>query len=103
MLRGSRVLNVSEPIVSAAVGRTLAQALAWVMFAIDKADEDAIDTDTAVSWQEDVVSLLDGLATQDRHELAALCRVLANESTDGNTRSAFLAFIEGCGLEEDDQ
>ncbi len=86
--------------MSASVGRMLVEALAWVMYAMDQADEELIDTDTAVHWMEDVAYLIGRLAPDDRRELLAMVQRLAAETADEQMRSAYLAFIEGDGLDE---
>jgi hypothetical protein len=93
---------VSEPVISAATGHALLNALAWMIYAMDQADEDVIDTDNAVAWMEEVASILDRLASEDRRDLAALSRVLADKTSDEQYRHAYLAFIEGYGLDEDE-
>jgi len=52
--------------LSAAVGRMLVEALAWLTYAMDQAGEDLIDTDTAVGWMEEVTFLIGRLAPGDR-------------------------------------
>lgn len=85
--------------MSAAVGRMLVEALAGVIYAMDQADEDQIDTDTAVGWMEEVGYLVYRLAPGDRRELLAVVQRLAAETADEPQRSAYLAFIQGFGLE----
>lgn len=58
-------MTVSEGL-SAAVGRMLVEALAWLTYAMDQAGEDLIDTDTAVGWMEEVTFLIGRLAPGDR-------------------------------------
>jgi hypothetical protein len=93
---------MSDPVISATAGETLLEALAWLTYAMDHAEEDLIDTDTAVAWMEIVAGLLHRLPAQERHDLAALSRALADKSTDAVIRSAHLEFIEGFGLDEDE-
>ena len=81
----------------------LVEALAWVMYAMDQADEELIDTDTAVHWMEDVASLVNRLEPEDRLELLATVQRLAAETTDEPTRRSYLAFIEGYGLDDEDE
>lgn len=76
----------------------LLQGLVWLVYAMDKADEDVIDTDTAVGWMESVAFLLHRLPSKDRQDLALLTRSLADETADHRLRSAYLKFIEGFGL-----
>jgi len=57
---------VTEQGLSAAVGRMLVEALAWLTYAMDQAGEDLIDTDTAVGWMEEVTFLIGRLAPGDR-------------------------------------
>jgi len=73
----------------------LVEALAWIMYAMDQADEDLIDTDTAVHWMEDVASLIGRLAPEDRRELLAMVLRLAADTADEQMRSAYPAFIAG--------
>jgi hypothetical protein len=81
----------------------LVEALAWVMYAMDQADEDLIDTDTAVGWMEDVASLIGRLGPEDRRGLLAMVQRQAADTADERMRSAYLAFIEGYGLDDEDE
>jgi hypothetical protein len=81
----------------------LVEALAWLTYAMDQADEDPIDTDTAVSWMEDVAVLIGQLGSEDRSELLVMVQRLASETADERMRSAYLAFIEGYGLDDEDE
>lgn len=93
---------MSKPVISATAGETLLEALAWLIYAVDKAGEDVIDTDNAVAWMEFVGLLIHRLPAQDRHNLAALGRALADKATDAIMRSAHLEFIRGFGLDEEE-
>jgi hypothetical protein len=68
---------------------------------MDEADEDVLDTDTAVGWMEDVALLLGRLPSKDRQDLAVLTWSLTDETADHRLQSAYLKFIEGYGLDAD--
>ena len=50
---------------------------------------------------EDVAFLIGRLAPEDRRELLAMVQRLADETADERRRGAYVAFIEGYGLNED--
>jgi DNA-directed RNA polymerase subunit F len=88
--------------MSASVGKMLVEALALVLYAMDHVDEDLIDLETIVHWEEAVGSLIVDLAPEDRRELLAMVQRLAAETADEQMRLAYLAFIEYYGLDDED-
>jgi hypothetical protein len=80
----------------------LIEALARVLYAMDHVDEDLIDLETVVHWEEAVGSLIVDLAPEDRRELLTMVHRLAAETADEQMRRAYLAFIEYYGLDDDD-
>ena len=56
-----------------------------------------------LSWMEDVAYLVGRLAPEDRRELLTMVHRLAAETADERMRSAYLAFIQGFGLDDEDE
>ena len=52
---------------------------------------------------EDVAYLVGRLAPEDRRELLTMVHRLAAETADERMRSAYLAFIQGFGLDDEDE
>jgi hypothetical protein len=93
---------VSDEVMSAAVGEALVEALAFLSYAMDEADDDLIDSDTLVGWMEVVGGLLGRLPARDRRSLAGVSRRLARRSADEEMRTACLRFVAGYGLDADE-
>jgi hypothetical protein len=93
---------MSEQPVSYAIGRALAESLAWLLLFLEEADDSEIDPDTAVRWMENAINPLWRLPTLDRQSLAAFCRTLADEqAADPAMRDALLLLIRAPDLDHD--
>ncbi|MFE8941350.1 maleylpyruvate isomerase N-terminal domain-containing protein [Streptomyces sp. NPDC007872] len=88
---------MSEALLSA-----LAEALAGLVTAVEDADEDVLDPDTAVRWLESTGhTLLSGLTAADRRTLDGLLRAAAPRAPEGPRRDGPLGVSGGFGLTGD--
>ncbi|MFC7928257.1 maleylpyruvate isomerase N-terminal domain-containing protein [Streptomyces cinereoruber] len=84
--------------MSDALLSALAEALAGLVTAVETADEDALDPDTAVEWLESTGHAFAGLSAADRRALDGLFRAAALREPEGPRRNALLKASEGFGL-----
>ncbi|MFI8824929.1 maleylpyruvate isomerase family mycothiol-dependent enzyme [Streptomyces sp. NPDC053431] len=88
---------MSEALLSA-----LTEALADLVTAVETADDEVLDPDTAVKWLESTGYVLGGLPAADRRALDRLFRDAALRRPPGPRRDELLKVSEGLGLTADD-
>ncbi|MEV5972787.1 maleylpyruvate isomerase family mycothiol-dependent enzyme [Streptomyces sp. NPDC051921] len=87
---------MSEALLSA-----LTEALADLVTAVETADDEVLDPDTAVKWLESTAFVLGRLPAADRRTLDGLFRDAALREPAGPWRDQLLKVSEGFGLTED--
>ncbi|CAL9354075.1 maleylpyruvate isomerase family mycothiol-dependent enzyme [Streptomyces sp. enrichment culture] len=87
--------------MTGALERTLADALAHLLTAVDTCDDEVLDPDEAVGWMEHTGHVLGRLTAADRRRLAELFRDTARREPEGPWRDALRQLPDNLGLDDD--